>query len=63
MEKPLEVIYGVCQSLIKQWFVWIIPVGKNTPQRLLKDNNPNGELTIKNIKLATYIEHLYNLIP
>ena len=44
-------------------FVWRLHVGQKTAQRLLSDENTEGDLTFNNMELVAYVMHLYILAP
>ena len=44
-------------------FVWMLPVGRTTSQRLLSDYNPDGNLTINDLDLVSYVVHLHIFVP
>ena len=46
-----------------QDFVCSPPIGNKTPQRLLIEVNPEGYLTINDIKVAAYVSNLHTLAP
>ena len=54
-----EEMEGVCQIPSGKWFVWRLPLGKGTAQRLLTDENPSGDLTINNLGLAMYVANIH----
>ena len=38
-------------------------MGKTTPQRMLRDENPTGDVAINDLELAVYVVHLHIFAP
>ena len=54
---------GVCQDPEGQWFVWSSPFSKVTQVRLVTDINPNGDVTINDLELATLLAQVLIFDP
>ena len=54
---------GVCYSPSREWHVWRLTFSTAIRAHILTDKNPKGTLTINDLKLEAYIDHLHIFDP
>ena len=59
----LKVMGSICRRPTGEWHLLILAVDISSKRRLLMDDNPGGDLTIKGLELDTYLAHLHLYAP
>ena len=63
IDASLTGLEGICRSPIMEHFVWCLPVGQTTSQRLLSNDNQSRYLTTNDLELANYVAHIHIFAP
>ena len=62
-DASLTFMGGVCYSPSGDWHVWRLTFSTAMRDHIIIDENPNGFLTINDLDLAAYIDHLHMFSP